>query len=73
MRNEHEKARPVVDLYEQLDRIPMSELDRLRAKAQLERAEKVAELAARAWRAVRRLVQALVVRPVTRAVATLRA
>jgi hypothetical protein len=73
MREARKRTRSAVDLYERLDRIPMSELDRLRAKAQLARAEKVAELTASAWIAARQLVRALIVRPVRRALATWRA
>lgn len=56
-----------VDLETRLDGIPMSEIDRLRAEARLARAEAQAELVARAARGVMKLLQLLIVRPLTRA------
>jgi hypothetical protein len=59
--------KPVIDFYARLDAIPMRELDRLHAKAQLERTEYVAELIVRGTSAVRRLVRARILRPICRA------
>jgi hypothetical protein len=57
----------VIDFYARLDAIPMRELDRLHAKAQLERTEYVAELTVRIADAVGRLVRARILRPICRA------
>lgn len=59
--------KPVIDFYARLDAIPMRELDRVHAKAQLERTEFVAELIARVANAVQRLVRARILRPICRA------
>jgi hypothetical protein len=56
----------VIDFYARLDAIPMRELDRLHAKAQLERTEYVAELTVRIADAVGRLVRARILRPICR-------
>jgi hypothetical protein len=59
--------KPVIDFYARLDAIPMRELDRLHAKAQLERTEYVAELTVRVANAVRRLLRVRILRPICRA------
>ena len=53
-------------LYRRLDEVRMSELDRMRAKAQLARTEAVADFLAAGGKAVSRLVRKLVIRPIRR-------
>lgn len=55
-----------VDLYERLDAMPMSEIERIRAKAHLARAEYVAEASARLAAGVRKRVRSWIVRPLER-------
>lgn len=67
MREDPRETRVEVDLYERLDAMPMSELERVRAKARLARAEHVAELVVRAAGAASKLVRAVFLRPIRRA------
>ena len=53
-------------LFRRLDEVRMSERERIRAKAHLERAEAVARLIAGAGKALERLYRKLVVRPLRR-------
>jgi len=61
-----------VDPYERLDAMSMSEFERLRAKAALERAERVADVMTRAAGGVKKLMREGIVRPLKRALATVR-
>lgn len=69
MRETSKPNRSAVDLHARLDAMPVSELARVRAKAQLERAEYVAELVARAVSAARALLREAIVRPIRLALA----
>lgn len=60
------KSRPAVDLYERLGAIPISEVERIRAKAHLARAEHVAEILVRAVGGVKKLARSWIVRPLKR-------
>ena len=53
-------------LFRRLDEVRISERERIRAKAQLERAEAVASLIADAGKGLERLYRKLVVRPLRR-------
>jgi hypothetical protein len=72
MREKLPEAKLALDLYERLDAMSMSDIERLRAKAALERAEHVADVIARAAGGVKKLVRAGIVRPIKRALATVR-
>lgn len=72
MRENPPESKLAFDLYERLDAMSMSDIERLRAKAALERAEYIADLMARAAEAVKKLVRAGIVRPIRRALATVR-
>lgn len=63
-----------VDPYGRLDAMLMSDIERLRAKAALARAEYLADLMARAAEGVKKLVRAGIgiVRPIKRTLATVR-
>ena len=54
-----------------LDAIQMADYERIRAKAQLARAEAMADLIAAIGRGLRRLLRTLVVRPIRRLTASL--
>lgn len=56
----------ILNLYERLDATSMDEFARVRAKADLARAEFVVELVARAASALGDLVRARIVRPIRR-------
>jgi hypothetical protein len=66
MREKPRKPRSAVDLYERLGAIPISEVERIRAKAHLARAEHIAEIFARAVAGVKRLARFWIVRPLKR-------
>lgn len=72
MREKLPEPKLVVDIYERLDAMSMSDIERLRAKAALERAEYVADLVVRAAEGVKKLARAGIVRPIKRALATVR-
>jgi hypothetical protein len=72
MRENLPEAKLAIDLYERLDAMSMSDIERLRAKAALERAEYLADVMARAVEGVKKLVSAGIVRPIKRALATVR-
>lgn len=57
--------------YARLDKVQMSEHERLRAKASLARAEAIADLTFEIARAAKRLLKNLVVRPIRRLAASL--
>lgn len=61
-----------VDPYGRVDAVLMSDIERLRAKAALARAEHLADLMARAAEGLKKLVRAGIVRPIKRALATVR-
>lgn len=63
MRKDLSEARVAVDLYARLDALPVNDVERVRAKMQLARAEHVADLIARAIEAVRRFLRVRIVRP----------
>lgn len=67
MKEELREIKLPVDFESRLDGIPMSEIDRLRAKAHLARAEAQAELIARAARGVMKLLRLVIVHPLKRA------
>ncbi len=67
MKRVHKDTVAYASPYRRLDTITMREMERWRAKAQLERAEFFLELVARAARAVNEGFQALIVRPLKRA------
>ncbi len=73
MREKLREGKLTADLNERLDAMSMSEVERSRAKAQLARAEHAAEVMARAAGGVTKLAQALIVRPIKRALATVSA
>jgi hypothetical protein len=56
-----------MNLYRQLDRIPLRDVERWRARAQLERARYMLDLMTRSSRAVSRGFRAMVLRPLKRA------
>jgi hypothetical protein len=60
----HSTQSDLEHLYRRLDEIRMSEHERLRAKAQLARAEAVAGVVAAAGRMIARLYRRLIVRPI---------
>lgn len=60
------KTGSAVDLYERLDAMPMSEFERIRAKAHLARAEFVSEAVARLVAGVKKQVRSRTVRPLKR-------
>lgn len=66
MRKAMQQDRSSVDLYARLDAVSMDEQARRHAKAQLARAEYVAELIARAASAFGRLMRVWIVQPVGR-------
>jgi len=66
MRSNPWETRSAVDLYERLDAMHMSELERLRAKAHLARAEYVSEAVARLAAGVKKRVRSWLVRPLKR-------
>lgn len=66
MRKTEQKDRSAVDLYARLDEVSMIESARLHAKAQLARAEYLAELIDRAASAFGRLMRAWIVQPIGR-------
>jgi hypothetical protein len=72
MREKLPEAKLALDLYERLDAMSMSDIERLRAKAQLERAEYVTDVMARAAGGVKKLVRVGIVRPIKRALAAAR-
>jgi hypothetical protein len=53
-------------MYQRLDEVRLSERERIRARAQLERAEAVASLIVDGGKAIERLFRKLVVRPIRR-------
>ena len=57
-------------LYRRLEEVRMSERDRIRARAHLERAEAIASLFIGGGRALRRLFRRLVLRPIRRIAAS---
>ena len=66
MRKARQQDKSLVDLYEQLDAVSMDERARLHAKAQLARAEYVAELIDRAGSAFGRMMRVWIVQPIGR-------
>jgi hypothetical protein len=72
MRKKLPEPNLAVDPYGRLDAMSMSDIERLRAKAALERAEHVADLMARAAEGMKKLLLAGIVRPIRRALATVR-
>lgn len=67
MKEDLREVKLPVDFDARLDGIPMSEIERLRAKAHLARAEAQAELIARAAKGVMKLLRLLIVHPLKRA------
>ena len=66
------KANDKLDfLNARLDAVRMADYERIRAKAQLARAEAMADLIAAIGRGLRRLLRTLVVRPIRRLTASL--
>jgi len=72
MRENLPEPKLAIDLYERLDAMSMSDIERLHANAALERAEYVADLMARAAEGVKKLVRAGRDRPIKRALVTAR-
>jgi hypothetical protein len=66
------EPRLAVDLFERLDAMSMSEVERLRAKAALARAEHLADVMACAAGSVKKLVRAVITGPIKRALAIVR-
>ena len=66
MRKNMRETRSTVDLFERIHAMPMSELERIRAKAHLARAEYVVDALARLAAGVKNRVRSGIVRPLKR-------